>query len=318
MSLKIPHGLFKFDFTDQHAILGVPVDADADVVRKQYLKIARRLHPDKFRGGSETEKQTASQLFSKLVNPAYETLYAEKSRTENKIMLGRMGKRLAAEAGKVQIHTDPAKQLAQAGNNIDVAYKSLLHTLATIQYENLNQAVEIIAQISELNMVYLMRKQGEFGIKHAQAKEIIKPASQAEPVPTKEVQPEKTSSVNVEAYCRRAEEYMSKNNFAKAVLELREALQSDVNNSRTHGLLGMAYLSQNQATMAKIHINKALQLNPQEENALKAKQLIEKLGQKGATGNTTKPGTAKDTKGKPDDKSGGTTIFGIRFGGKKK
>ena len=46
MSLKIDRGLFKYDFIDHHAILCVPVDADVKDIRKRYLQIARRLHPD--------------------------------------------------------------------------------------------------------------------------------------------------------------------------------------------------------------------------------------------------------------------------------
>jgi hypothetical protein len=41
MSFQIERGLFKFDFTDHHAVLGIPVNADVKEVRKRYLKIAR-------------------------------------------------------------------------------------------------------------------------------------------------------------------------------------------------------------------------------------------------------------------------------------
>ncbi|NET50396.1 MAG: J domain-containing protein, partial [Merismopedia sp. SIO2A8] len=46
MALKIDRGLFNTDFTDHHAVLGVPIDASSKDVRKRYLRIARRLHPD--------------------------------------------------------------------------------------------------------------------------------------------------------------------------------------------------------------------------------------------------------------------------------
>jgi len=72
MSFKIDSGLFKFNFTDHHAVLGVPVDAEFKDIRKRYLKIARCLHPDSCSAQSEADKQRANQLLSKLVNPAYE------------------------------------------------------------------------------------------------------------------------------------------------------------------------------------------------------------------------------------------------------
>jgi len=46
MSFEMTKGLFKYDFTDQHAILGVPLDAEYNDIRKRYMKIARRLHSD--------------------------------------------------------------------------------------------------------------------------------------------------------------------------------------------------------------------------------------------------------------------------------
>ncbi|NJN87247.1 MAG: J domain-containing protein [Leptolyngbyaceae cyanobacterium SL_7_1] len=48
MAFNIEQGLFSPEFTDHHAILGVPVNADPKEIRKQYLKIVRRLHPDGF------------------------------------------------------------------------------------------------------------------------------------------------------------------------------------------------------------------------------------------------------------------------------
>jgi hypothetical protein len=39
MNLKPTQGLFKFDFTDHHAFLGVSVDADATGVRDRYKEV---------------------------------------------------------------------------------------------------------------------------------------------------------------------------------------------------------------------------------------------------------------------------------------
>jgi predicted Zn-dependent protease len=100
---------------------------------------------------------------------------------------------------------------------------------------------------------------------------------------------------------------------------LREALQLEPNNSQCHSLMGMVYLKQNQATMAKIHFNKALQINPQEPLALEGKQKLEQPSGKAgkATGATAASPQKTAPKGdKPDGKSGGG-LFGL-FGGKKK
>ncbi|HEY9749380.1 MAG TPA: DnaJ domain-containing protein [Allocoleopsis sp.] len=337
MSFQIERGLFKFDFTDHHAVLGVPVDADVKEVRKRYLKIARRLHPDSCKAASDTEKKLANQLLSKLVNPAYEQLSQSNNR-DYLVSLGHMGRRLASEGTKTPFASEAAKQLFRSGANLDNAYKSVVQKLASTQYDSLDQVLEKIAEISELNMAYLMLSKGE-GIKSSDRRPETRTTRQ---VPNKDAQtatpdkknvrtptpPGATASTGsplpnsgmsrVAEYIRRAEGYMAKNNFAAAVLELREALKLDPNSSRSHSLLGASYLKQNQATMAKVHINKALQLNPNDELALKGKQFLEKLAQQ-AGGGTQKPASGSTQSKQPDKsgKSGGGGLFGF-FGGKKK
>ena len=345
MSFQIERGLFKFDFTDHHAILGMPVDADVKEVRKRYLKIARRLHPDSCKAASETEKKLANQLLSKLVNPAYEQLSQSNNR-DYLVSLGHMGRRLAAEGAKVPLASEAAKQLFRSGANLDNAYKSPVQKLASTQYDVIEQVVDRIAEISELNMVYLMLRKGE-GIKASTGSPTTKTGGTGEKTPgttptggrpggTATGSPRPTAGATAgkgsvgpagplpdsglsraAEYIRRAEGYIAKNNFAAAVLELREALKLDPNNSRCHSLLGAAYLKQNQATMAKVHINKALQLNPQDELALKGKRHLDTLAQK-AGGATPKAPSAPAQGKQPDNKSGGGGLFGGLFGGKKK
>lgn len=308
MSLKIDSGLFKFDFTDHHAVLGVPVDADITQIRKRYLQVARRLHPDSCSAANATEKQLASQLLSKLVNPAYEKFSKDRNYAEYGVLLREMSKRLVQESNAIELTSDLSKQLSQT-SNIDYFYKTSLHKLAEQQYETLAEVLQMIAQISELNLVYLMRKGGS----------VLQP-----PTPTQvaasslarktQATPPSPPETVIDQYIRRAQILIEKNNFPQARVELQDALKLEPNNSRCHSLMGVVYLKQNQLTMAKVHVNKALQLNPQEPMALKCKQLLEQLGQKVGTQPTT---TSKSTQSKPD-KSGGGSMFGGLFGGKKK
>ncbi|NEO59605.1 MAG: tetratricopeptide repeat protein, partial [Moorea sp. SIO4G2] len=196
--------------------------------------------------------------------------------------------------------------------------------LASEQYQALDQALAKIAEISELNLVYLMCKSGKGEtVKTSvstpvktQGTGVTQPNSQTSTAGTSQggsVGPKGVS--RVDSYIRRAEGYLVKNNFAAAVLELREALKLDQNNSDCHSLLGIAYLKQNKGTMAKVHINKALQLNPQNEKALKAKQILNELTPK--SGGSQPKVSPEAAKGKPSNKSGGG-LFGGLFGGKKK
>lgn len=323
MSFQIERGLFKLDFIDHHAILGIPVTTDEKEVRKRYLKIARRLHPDSCKADNDNEKKQANELLTKLVNPAYEQL--SRSNREYLVSLGHLGKRLAAERGKISIASQSAKQLAQAGANLDNAYKSTVQNLASKQYESLDQVLEKIAEMSELNMVYLMIKEGKGITKSASSsdKQPVGGAGDPQKDMSPRPDPHPVPTTGEQAYIRRAQGYIEKNNFAGAVLELREALKLQPNSPICHSLLGFAYLKQNQVTMAKVHVNKALQLNPKDERALKCKQHIDRLAQQAGAGGgkqttSSSPQSSQSKPSNKSDKSEGGGLFGGLFGGKKK
>lgn len=311
MSFRIERGLFKYDLTDYHAVLGVPVDADPKEIRKRYLKIARRLHPDRCASASAAEKQLASDLLSKLVNPAYEQLSAERSRAEYIAVLTQMGKRLIQESASVQLDTDGAKQLASTPN-IDHLYKTAIANMAAAQYDSLEEVLENIARISELNVVYLMRNGGK-----KFAPPPPPPSPQATGNTTSSPQLKSSPEVSVASqYIRRAQELITKNQLAAARVELQDALKLEPNNSSCHSLLGVVYLKQNQIKMAKVHFDRTLQLDPKDEQALAGKRKIEQILGK-------KPGSAKsaaklNTGTQQPNKSGGNGLFGGLFGGKKK
>lgn len=301
------------------------MDAEIKAIRKRYLKIARRLHPDSAASETETIRQRASELLSKLVNPAWEKLSQERDRNEYLIILKLKGQQGLRQQGDLDL-SNLAKQLSTSANP-DHFYTTALKDLAEKQYEHLEQTLELTAQLSELNLVYLMRKESAGELKTGEKKALYtgsnipdstQTASRSRP-PTPPPPPPRESQAD--QYYRRAELYVAKNNFAQATLELRDALQADPNNSRCHSLMGMIYLKQNQGTMAKIHFNKALQLNPQDTMAHEGKQQLERAQNPGskATGSTAnaKAASPKATPAKkPDDKAGGG-LFGL-FGGKKK
>jgi tetratricopeptide (TPR) repeat protein len=316
MSLKIDRGLFKYDFTDYHAILCVPINADVKEIRKRYLKIARRLHPDSCTATSNAEKQLASDLLSKLVNPAYERLSQEKNRAEYMLVLLQTGKRLLQESTSIDLTSDVAKQLAQT-SHLEQAYKSAIALLAETQYDSLDNVLQTIGLISEANLVYLVRNVA-----------VSKPVANPTPTPTPATNTATPSKVNqttappvkedsmVAQYIRRSQDLLAKNQLAQAEVELRDALKLEPNNSRCHSLIAMVYLKQNQIKMAKVHFHRALQLDPQDQIALEGQHTIEKiLGQKSASSKSAaKSGTGTNKAGK----SHGGGLFGGLFGGKKK
>ena len=50
------------DFKDYYAILGVPKDATADVIKKAFRKLARRYHPEKGVPSLCTNRPSALEL----------------------------------------------------------------------------------------------------------------------------------------------------------------------------------------------------------------------------------------------------------------
>jgi curved DNA-binding protein CbpA len=318
MSLKIEQGLFALDFTDHYAILGVPVNADPKDVRKQYLKIARRLHPDSGFRESEEDRQKAAEYLSKLVNPAYEKLSQEKNYAEYSVLLRLKGQQVQRQQETVLLISDPARKLV-AATDVEVSYRAALKQLAEHQYEHLNQTLDIIGQISELNLVYLMRTGGRVNpIRPVESKgdadNKIRVGEQPPIVPPRpREKPPITKSQVVAAYLRRAQEFEARQDYNKAILELRGAIEVDPRSSAIHSRLGVVYLKTNQPTMAKIHFNKALELNPQDPVALEGKRRVDPAGT--APKATTKGNITGSKSSKPEQSGGG--LFGLS-GGKKK
>jgi tetratricopeptide (TPR) repeat protein len=275
MAFPIQQGLFQFELIDHYAILGVPLDANVGEIRQRYLKIAYRLHPDTCRAINNVEKERASQLFSKLVNPAYEHLSKEHSRNEFRLVIAQIGKGVTQNIAKTTLASEPAKKLSQANSNIDAAYRKLLQPLAIDEYLTLDGVYQKIAQISELNLVYLMLSEGQ------PSKKVYTPtyvgASAMASSSTSEMPKIPDIETGVTSYLRRAQDSLSSGNYAQVILEIRDALKLDPNHSTCHALLGLAYLRQEQTSMARVHINQAVKGNPKDPIVIESKKELDQL-----------------------------------------
>ncbi|MGV2387751.1 MAG UNVERIFIED_CONTAM: bacterial transcriptional activator domain-containing protein [Microcystis novacekii LVE1205-3] len=161
---------------------------------------------------------------------------------------------MARDSSKITISSEPARKLTQSTANYELAYQKILKSLAINQYTALENTYHKIAQLSELNLVYLMLTEGQ-GNKKTTPKVFI---SQSNPnqselvgatVPT--VAKAKAKESILEAYIRRAQASLDQNKPAQALRELRDALREEPDNSICHALLGLAYLRQNQLSMAQ-------------------------------------------------------------------
>jgi curved DNA-binding protein CbpA len=315
--MDIEKGLFQFDLTDYHAILGVSLDADAKQIRKRYLAIARKLHPDSQLSSSEADKQQAHEILSKLVNPAYEKLTQEKMITEHLVVLRLRGQQLSRQAAPIELSSDVAKDLIKHGNAAPL-YASALKQLADEQYESLDRVIAVTEQISELNLAYLVNTAK--GIAAATPTSTTPPATlppntpapgNAEPTPhpsakTAPPPPPKRTSI-IDSYLNRANELARRKKYTQAILEMREAVKTNPNHAQCHSQLADYYLRSGQATMAKVHLKRALSLDPKNDLATQLNAKVNKAAPKKAVSGSVKTPQAKSKGG----------LFGL-FGGKQK
>jgi len=304
--------LFQFDLIDHFAILGVSIDAEHEEIRERYLKIAYKLHPDTCRLYTPAEREQANQLLAKLVNPAYEHLGRDLYREEFRLILAQMGKAMARDLSKITINSESARKLAQSSANYELVYQKILQSLAIDQYTALENTYQKIAQLSELNLVYLILTEGR-GNRKTTPKVFISQGdtNQSELVVAAVTTAAwaKAKELPLEAYIRRAQASLDQNNPAQALRELRDALREEPDNSICHALLGLAYLRQNQLSMARVHINRAWKASPQDATVIKCKRELDQV-----VNPNTEVQHQKGQKGE-GDRNGG---FWSRFGGKKK
>ncbi|MEM9770515.1 MAG: J domain-containing protein [Cyanobacteria bacterium P01_D01_bin.73] len=323
MSFEINRGLFALDIIDHHAILGIPLTSASRGIRKRYLRIAPRLHPDTCGAKTPEGKEYAKDLMSKLVNPAYATLSNDGKRADHEAVLRVIQGRLADKPTSIPMRSSLAEQLRKE-SDLQGAYNRLIEQVSKIQYGDLRKTLAAIATISELNLVYLARS----------SKAVSSPKVSTSPRPTGTATPPPKSAPPrpapaegsdaptvgvsfIERALQRATELVNKGQLPMAVQELKDALKRDGSNAACHALLGQVYLQQNQATLAKVHLNRALALEPGHPIATAAKQKLAKQSgssSSSASSSSRSRGQSSSSKNKSDN--GG--LFGGLFGGRKK
>ncbi|CAN1213087.1 hypothetical protein TUMEXPCC7403_22980 [Tumidithrix helvetica PCC 7403] len=154
--IRIDRGISQFNH-DYYAALGVPITADVYLIRQMYIGIAKVLHPDIY-GFSPQEKEIATQYLAKLVNPAYDILMQERDREAYRAIFKLLAKRLMQKVRNIGIKSAIAKQLLL--NPSEAAYEKLVFNVAERQYTSLDTILEYTAQLSELNLVYILYKEG--------------------------------------------------------------------------------------------------------------------------------------------------------------
>ncbi len=250
--------------SDPYAVLGVSVAADDRRVLKRYRLVAKILHPDGYVSADPASGEQATQLFARLVSPAYQLIKQEKGRTEAVAMLRFQVRRMLRESTLVP-QSQAARQLSQKHpQEADVFYEQAIAKLAEIQYQSLDQFAEVTEQINELNLVYLQLKMGDVFIREKR-QGVVPVSSEIQPMPSVD---QSASSVSQTDYARRhyerSQEYVKREEWVQAVSELKDAVKMEPSKAEYHALLGYSYLRQKMTGMAKAHIRRALELNPRD------------------------------------------------------
>lgn len=283
MVLRLDKGLFQLDeFSDYHAILGVPVDATPEQIRRQYLQIVRRLHPDRLQGDRQQFREMSTLILARVVNPAYNVLSQPQRYQEHLLALQTKAQQARVRQISIRAMHEAAQKLA-ISPQIASDYQALVQQLSTDLYSSLTEIEERINQLSELNLVFLQRNSVTAPATPAAPIAGTPAASAAVPAATVSGSTATSTAERIDSYLRRAEDYISKQAFAPAIAELRDALRLDANDSRCHALMGSIYLQQNQLTMARVSIRRALTLDPQNAQALEAQRQLALRDPKSAT-----------------------------------
>ncbi len=295
--IRIDRGISQFNH-DYYAALGLPIITSPIYIRHVYVSIARILHPDVY-GFSAEQKEVATQYLAKLVNPAYNVLMKEQERQAYQAIFKLLAKRLMQKSRNIPIYSTAACELMSAPS--DGFYERKVASIAKLQYQSLQNILEYTAQVSELNLVYILYKEGyQYGAPNLppvlmpmanknyqlasdrqidrQVNKQINQQADATVIQTitqTRIQTSIESSIQINDVSaigdrlKICEIYISQNDWKKALRELRDILMLDKNNSKCLAMLGVVYKNINQPQMAKISLQRSLQLNPQEPLALK-------------------------------------------------
>jgi tetratricopeptide (TPR) repeat protein len=301
--------------SDPFSVVGVSVLADDKRASKRYRSVAKILRPDISVNTDPETGEFIAQLFARFVNPSYEKIKQEKGRAET-LALMRLQVRRALKDGTLIPQTEVAQQLSRKSlQEADVFYEQAIANLAALQYEPLENFQSITQQINELNLVYLKLKMGGDNIFIGERRTgVINPQEGRTPPPAPSTANNGSQYDYADRHYRRAQEYMKKNAWSQAVLELKDALKMEPNKGDYHSLIGLAYWRQDLRGMAKSHFRRALQIDPNDQIATHFATLLDIQQSPPPNGSQPKPDPKKSEPQKSESQKPAPNQKGGLFG----
>jgi curved DNA-binding protein CbpA len=281
---------------DPYAVLGLSLTADDKLILKHYRDLAKQLHPDRYGQADPKQQEFVGHLVARLLNPAYAKLKQPRDRTELLVLLRlqaqQLGKTFAptSEVARMLMQQPPA--------TAERFYEQQVAHLSEQQYESFSQFGNITHQLHELNLVFLQRQLGAVAkpatvndlaakpaaraplttVATAASVTAARPAVATAGPPESPIAPAEAARKVQEGYAlrhyERAQQYLEKGAYDKAVQEMKDALRLVSHKSEYHAMLSYAYLLQDLPGMAAVYCRQALKLNPED---IRARKLAQKL-----------------------------------------
>ena len=85
-----------------------------------------------------------------------------------------------------------------------------------------------------------------------------------------------TGCMSIDGYLKRAQEFAKRQDYTRAIFELRQAIKAYPNSALCHSTLSVLYLQTEHKTMASVHAKRSLALEPTNQLAEKIQQKLAK------------------------------------------
>ncbi|MBT9312719.1 J domain-containing protein [Leptothoe kymatousa] len=262
---------------DPYAALGLSLNAEDRRILKRYRQIAKLLHPDVQAGSNAPISQASEQLIARIINPAYQRLKQEKSRSEALANM-RFRVRQLDRQSKLTPSFESAQQLLRIPEaEVEVFYENTVNQLIAQQFDSTEMFARVLSGLSQLNLAFLHRKISQpIRTKRTGLVPVDEPKPSTDEGAAEPATNEPPVINYAEKYGIRARTYLSQRNYDLAIQELREALKIIPNGIELHSMLGQAYLMKKSYGMARAHLKRVLELNPNHSVALKYSEVLEK------------------------------------------
>jgi curved DNA-binding protein CbpA len=345
--LRITKGIGYQGFDDHFAILGLPITANERQVRDRYLMIAKKLHPDVCRLSTDEKDlatryfaRLVNPAYFALNRTRERAEYLKVLKLIPKLMLKRNQKISPQSEVAQNLANDPNKdnyeqaivaisilQYEQMAGFLDYAGDlselNLVFLLCNEGCQHLIAKPTPKASIegrpiegrpiegTTINNTTATRpaRTGYYDTSAAGAtgfKGVAGAGTKTSNAAASNSQADLTK-VMAKKHLQEAQALINRKQWQEAIKELRNAIKLDSQNSQGHVLMGIVYMNQNFAGMAKASFQEALKINPKDPIALENLRKLDSQGTKKQGGGDTQGRAREDTRGKAkkEPKKGG-------------